>query len=174
MFENIYDHPRISLNLNVSFDASMECQYVHVFNSMSIDEYFDYKYGQLQYRSVRFHNFTIPIPSVLPTATVNFTHTEPYTRVTEWKKFPNANESAGFTTLTVEEPCSYLENGSERYYPVKDVNGENARLYQAYKKEVPEFMSFIGRCGQYAYIDMHQAVSSALAASNKFLKNSGF
>jgi UDP-galactopyranose mutase len=73
------------------------------------------------------------------------------------------------TTLTFEEPCDYKDNNMERYYPVKDRDGNNRALYEKYKNETPENMTFIGRCGLYAYLDMHQAVNSALATARNFL-----
>ena len=59
----------------------------------------------------------------------------------------------------------------ERYYPVQDVEGTNRDTYKKYKDMVDESkMKFIGRCGQYVYIDMHMAVGGALAVARKFLK----
>ena len=56
-------------------------------------------------------------------------------------------------------------------YPVKDVEGENRKKYHQYKKLIRSNMTFIGRCGMYVYIDMHQAISSALYTAKKFLEN---
>ena len=74
------------------------------------------------------------------------------------------------TTLTYEEPCDYKDNAYERYYPVKDIDGENQRIYKKYKEIENPNMTFIGRCGMYVYIDMHQAISSSLATANKFME----
>ena len=76
-----------------------------------------------------------------------------------------------YTTLTYEEPCDYMVNDFQRYYPVKDVNGENRKKYEQYKKLIRPNMTFIGRCGMYVYVDMHQAINSALVTSGKFLEN---
>ena len=72
------------------------------------------------------------------------------------------------TTLTFEEPCDYLENNLERYYPVKDADGKNKKIYEKYKKLQSKNMTFIGRCGLYAYLDMHQAINSSLAIAKRF------
>jgi len=72
--------------------------------------------------------------------------------------------------LTFEEPCDYKDNNMERYYPVKDVDGENRKTYEKYREMTSHKMQFIGRCGQYVYIDMHQAVNSALQIADKFKK----
>lgn len=172
LFQRMLDHPNIQVQLNTAFDKAMEGQYRHVFNSMPIDQYFDYCLGELPYRSVKFHHHTLPMPSALPAATVNFTHDQPYTRVTEWKKLPGHGNHPSHTTLTFEEPCDYKENHMERYYPVKDLQGVNLQRYRQYRDMVPAHMTFIGRCGLYAYLDMHQAISSALATAVDHLKAS--
>ena len=109
------------------------------------------------------------MPSALPTATVNFTHSGPFTRVTEWKKLPGHGVHETYTTLTFEEPCDYKDNFMERYYPVKDLEGLNLKKYKKYRAMCPSHVSFIGRCGLYAYLDMRQAVSSALSIAQDFI-----
>ena len=169
LVENILDHKNIQVMLETSYDKDWNWMYDHVFNSMPIDQYFDFKHGNLPYRSIRFTTVTLPIPRALPTTTVNFTHDGPQTRVTEWKNIPCHGDNKYSTTLTFEEPCDYVDNNFERYYPVKDRDGKNRELYEKYKNEQPENMTFIGRCGLYAYLDMHQAINSALATVRKFL-----
>ena len=170
IFKNILNHSNIEVECNVEFHQSMEEEYDYVFNSMPIDMYFNYDYGKLPYRSIKFHNVVLQQPRVLPTATVNFTHDGPYTRVTEWKNIPAHGKNDYTTVLTYEEPCDYKDNNYERYYPVKDIEGTNKKTYKKYKKRVNEDkMTFIGRCGMYVYVDMHQAISSALATSKRFL-----
>lgn len=170
IFKNILNHSNIEVECNVEFHQSMEEEYDYVFNSMPIDMYFNYDYGELPYRSIKFHNVVLQQPRVLPTATVNFTHDGPYTRVTEWKNIPAHGENDYTTVLTYEEPCDYKDNDFERYYPVKDIEGTNRETYKKYKERVNEDkMTFIGRCGMYVYVDMHQAISSALATARRFL-----
>jgi UDP-galactopyranose mutase len=169
MVENILTRHNIHVYLQTEYSSHMNENYDHVFNSMPIDEYFKFKHGKLPYRSIKFETMSLPIPQALPTATVNFTHHGPKTRVTEWKNIPCHGDNKYITTLTFEEPCDYSENNFERYYPVKDRDGKNRELYKKYKAEIPEHMTFIGRCGLYAYLDMHQAVSTALSTVRKFL-----
>jgi UDP-galactopyranose mutase len=171
MVQNILDHRGIQVCLNTPYDNRKNLAYDHVFNSMPIDQYFDFKYGYLPYRSIRFETYTLPLPVALPSTTINFTHDGPQTRVTEWKHIPFHGENKYLTTLTFETPCCYTENNFERYYPVKDAEGKNRTVYLKYKNEIPENMTFIGRCGLYAYLDMHQAVNSALAIARNFLAN---
>lgn len=171
IFENIFDHDNIRVFTGVDFDKSIEDDYDHIFNSMPIDQYFGYEHGELPYRSIKFHNVSLPMAKVLPTATVNFTHDGPYTRVTEWKNIPNHGKSDTNTILTYEEPCDYKDNNLERYYPVKDVEGINRETYKKYKEMVDsDRMTFIGRCGMYVYVDMDMAINSALATVRNFLK----
>ena len=170
LFETILNHPNITVSLSTPFKHEMEGEYDFVFNSMPIDVYFDYCHGELPYRSLKFHHVELPMANVLPVATVNFTHDGPYTRVTEWKKFPSHGQSDQYTVLTYEEPCDFKDNNYARYYPVKDVEGTNRKIYDKYKSMVDESkMEFIGRCGMYVYIDMHQAISSALSTAKDFL-----
>jgi len=171
IFNNILDHDNISVKTSTVFDKSMENDYGYIFNCMPIDVYFEFKFGKLPYRSIKFNNVHLPMNRVLPVSVVNFTHTGKHTRITEWKNFPNHGISDS-TTLTYEEPCDYEDNNQERYYPVKDISGENRKIYKKYLYEVnQDKMKFIGRCGNYAYIDMHQAISSGINSAEQFIYN---
>ena len=172
LFENILDHNNIEVILNTSFSQEMEKVFDFTFNSMAIDEYFNYSLGYLPYRSIKFTEVNLPAPRIFPVSVVNFTHNGKHTRVVEWKNIPNQEEASDqITTLTYEEPCDYRDNNMERFYPVKDIRGENRRLYEEYKRMVPENMEFIGRLGLYAYLDMHQCVNNALIAARRFIEN---
>lgn len=169
-FERILNHKNITVSLNTSYFKSLSNDYFHTFNSMSIDEYYDYQLGRLDYRSIKFHNVKLPFPKVFDVAQINFTHEGPYTRLTEWKNIPCHGDNLAVTVLTYEEPCNYLDNNDERYYPVKDVAGSNKKLYERYKSlSVNGNVTFIGRCGQYLYLDMHQAISNSMAIANEFI-----
>jgi UDP-galactopyranose mutase len=170
LIKRMLTHQFIEVQLETEFSPGCEKEFIHIFNSMPIDEYFNCSLGPLPYRSIKFHHVELPIPKLFPVPVVNFTHKLPYTRVTEWKNFPgNTNPAA--TVLTYEEPCSYLDNKNERYYPVKDISGVNRHLFKQYLSMTPKNMTFIGRCGLYAYLDMHQAVSSSLAVARTFIQN---
>jgi len=171
LIDRMLDHPNITIELHTKYTKEMDYDFIHVFNSMSIDEYFDFDLGILPYRSLKFHTSNVPIPKLFPVSVVNFTHSEKYTRVTEWKNFPNHGTHPSNTTITVEEPCDFLHNDLERYYPIKDISGSNRKLYKLYKDRAPVNHTFIGRCGLYAYLDMDQAVSSALHAATRFIQN---
>jgi len=168
LIENMLDHPGIRVRLNTAYTPQDSAGFAHTFNSMPIDEYFGFKYGHLPYRSIKFHVVDIAAPRCYPVPSINFTHDGPYTRLTEWKNLPGHGSHPYQTTLTFEEPCDYKDNDMQRYYPVKDVSGANSALYKRYKEETPAHTTFIGRCGMYVYIDMHQAVSSALACASSY------
>lgn len=170
LFEEILNHTNITVKIDTNFEKSFEKDYDYIFNSMPIDEYFDYCHGELPYRSLKFHTVSLPLNKVLPSHIVNFTNTEPYTRMVEYKNWDNHGVNQNYTTVVYEEPCDYKNNNLERYYPVKDLAGKNREIYTKYKEIIPKNMEFIGRCGLYVYFDMHQAISSALAISKNFLK----
>ncbi|QWD04659.1 hypothetical protein G6720_04160 [Polynucleobacter paneuropaeus] len=171
LIENMLDHPSITINLNTNLEKNNLSKYLHCFNSMSIDEFFDNIYGALPYRSIKFHHHSLPISKIFPVSVVNFTHREKFTRVTEWKNLPGHGRNEAFSSLTFEEPCDYSENNFERYYPVKDFNQKNRGLYKKYLLLTPDNVTFIGRCGLYAYLDMHQAISSAMSIAENFIKS---
>jgi UDP-galactopyranose mutase len=169
VFTNIFNHENITVKLGRPFHKGMEEDYDFIFNSMPIDQYFNYIYGHLPYRSIQFQNVWFPTTKLFPTASVNFTGNGPCTRVTEWKNLPNHGDVKDSTLLTFETPCDYRDNAWERYYPVKDKDGLNRSKYKLYKSLIPKNMEFIGRCGLYVYIDIHQAIASSLASAKQYL-----
>lgn len=167
LFETILDHPFIRMHLNQSFDARMLQDYEHCFNSMPIDAFFDYRIGQLPYRSIRFHHHSVPFDHGRGSAaTINFTDSGPLTRETDWSRIQGHVARRGLhKTITQEEPCDYAENNHERYYPVKTSDRRYQALYGRYKALAAEVanVTFIGRCGTYQYLDMHQVINQSLA-----------
>lgn len=172
LFEKMLDHPNIDVQLNTVFDKTMESQYSQVFNSMPIDEYFGNEFGPLPYRSIKFeHRFDEPFEHTVPT--VNFTDSGKYTRKTAWPLYPGCGGIVG-GHVTYEEPCSYEDNNLERYYPIKTIDGWPQRRYKQYEglAKTRQNMTFIGRCGQYIYYDMHQVVANSLSIAKKFIESS--
>lgn len=166
MIENIFNHDSISIELGMPFSKKMEDNYDHIFNSMPIDEYYDFQFGRLEYRSIKFHEISIPIPKLFPIAVVNLTNNGPYTRLTEWKNIPGHGVNSLWTTLTYEEPFTASEN-DDKYYPVKDIENKNTKLLEKYKSINNVKLTFIGRLGLYAYLDMDQAVNICLQIIKK-------
>lgn len=171
MVENILNHNNISIKLGTPFFKKMEEDYNHIFNSMPIDEYYDFKFGRLEYRSIKFHHVNLPSPKIYTVSQVNFTNNGPYTRIVEWKNIPGHGENKVWTSLTYEEPCHYSENNEERYYPVRDKEGKYSAIYREYLAIENPKVTFIGRLGNYAYLDMDQCINSALITAKEFLKD---
>lgn len=166
MIANMLDHDHITVKIDTNYDKSMEGEFDHVFNSMSIDEYYGFTYGVLPYRSIKFHNI-FEQPHTFPTAVVNYTDNGPYTRATSWNTFPNHGNGELYT---LEEPCDFTDNNNERYYPINDNGGVNRAIYKLYSKIQNDKVTFIGRCGMYLYLDMDMAVSNAMSIVKKFIK----
>jgi UDP-galactopyranose mutase len=171
LFENMLDHPAISVTLSCRFEKHMEQGYQHVFNSMPIDVYFDGKYGALPYRSIQFIHERVAVHHQ-PVPTVNFTDEGIYTRQTDWRLYPGCDLGERSETLiTKEVPCRYEDNHYERYYPVKTVEGTPQKNYRLYRSEAEKLrhITFVGRCGQYVYYDMHQVVANSLMIAKAFM-----
>ena len=169
LIKNILNHNLININLSTPFDHDMVNHYDHIFNSMPVDEFFKYKFGFLPYRSIKFHHQIYQSKNLTPYPVINYTNNSIYTRHTEWKNFPSHGSNKDITIITREEPCDFRYNNYERYYPIIDKQGLNIKLYKKYKNNVPSNMTFIGRCGLYIYINMDQAVSSALSIAMNFM-----
>ena len=161
--EKMLNHENIDVETNVDFFANKE-QYMKdfpkiVFTGM-IDEFFDYKLGELEYRSLRFENETLDMENYQGNAVVNYTDAEtPYTRIIEHKHFEFGNQEK---TIITKEYSKTWEKGDEPYYPVN--NDRNNHLYKSYKKLADEqgHVIFGGRLGHYRYYDMHQVIGVAL------------
>lgn len=130
-----------------------------IFTGM-IDEYFGYRLGALQYRSVRFETEVLDCDNYQGNAVVNYTEKEvPYTRIIEHKHFEFGMQEK---TVISREYSSEWKVGMEPYYPVNDAR--NSQLYAEYRKlaEAEENVIFGGRLGNYQYYDMDKVVEAAL------------
>lgn len=172
--EAILDHPAIRVTLGVAFEHTMLRGRLHCFSSMAIDEYFDDCFGPLPYRSIRFHHLVVPPGYTRGDATtVNYTDDGPLTRETDWSRLPqHQGRQEASRTITREEPCDYRDNNLERYYPVKTTDGRYDAVYRQYRSlaEREGNITFIGRCGTYRYLDMHQVINQSLAGANDWIE----
>ncbi|SDG45633.1 UDP-galactopyranose mutase [Chitinophaga filiformis] len=135
-----------------------------------LDEFYDYRHGMLEYRSLRFEHEQLAIDNYQGNAVVNYTEREvPYTRIIEHKHFEFGQQS--HTVITREYPQEW-SRGLEPYYPIND--DTNARVYKLYKTLADQETNVIfgGRLAEYRYYDMHQVVGSALYQVRQFLKTS--
>jgi UDP-galactopyranose mutase len=169
LIARMLDHPGIAVSLSTPFDRGMEAGFAHCFLSLPIDTYFDLMHGPLPYRSLRFHHERRAAPPQ-SVPTLNFTDGGRFTRRTDWRLYPGHGWS-DTALLTSEEPCAEHENQGERYYPVRTVDGAPQARYEAYRAEAArlERVTFIGRCGQYRYYDMHQVVANSRMLAARFL-----
>ncbi|WP_317304015.1 UDP-galactopyranose mutase [Acidaminococcus timonensis] len=133
-----------------------------------IDAYFDYEYGPLEYRSVRFQTELLDKPNYQGVAAMNYTDREtPWTRIIEHKWFQFGKDDSGNDlpkTVISKEYSSEWKPGDEPYYPVNDA--KNGSLYQRYKERAADEKKvlFGGRLGEYKYYDMDKVLEAALAA----------
>jgi UDP-galactopyranose mutase len=133
-----------------------------------IDQFYDYKLGVLEYRSVRFETEELDMENYQGNAVVNYTEREvPYTRIIEHKHFEFGNQP---TTIISKEYSSEWVKGDEPYYPVN--NDKNNELYQQYKElsEKEQKVIFGGRLGGYKYYDMDKVIVAALEMCTEELK----
>ncbi|MCE2321027.1 UDP-galactopyranose mutase [Streptococcus thermophilus] len=168
IIEKMLNHPNIVVELNTDFFERKE-SYLRefpkiVFTGM-IDQFFDYKLGKLEYRSLRFETEVINISNYQGNAVVNYTDSvTPYTRIIEHKHFEFGDQEK---TIITKEYSKKWESGDEPYYPVNDE--KNNHLYKSYKKLAEKYGNIIfgGRLGQYRYYDMHQVIAAALQCVEK-------
>lgn len=131
----------------------------------AIDEFYNYQFGKLEYRTVNFETEVLDIPNYQGNAVVNYTEKEvPYTRVIEHKHFEMFGAEVNTCPKTVisKEYSSEWQEGSEPYYPVNDE--KNNSLYLKYKElaDKENNVIFGGRLAEYKYYDMHHIVEKAL------------
>src|ERR1051325_2442661 len=162
MFEKMLDHPNICIMLNTDYsDVKDEVNFRELIFTGPIDEYFDYCYGKLAYRSLKFEHRTYEREKYQPAAVVNFPNEHAYTRVTEFKYLTGQEHSK--TSIVFEYP----RGEGDPYYPVP--RRENAELYAKYKAladETPD-VHFVGRLATYKYYNMDQIVAQALTVYAK-------
>ncbi len=162
MFERILANPGISIMLNTDYeDIRDEVSFRELIFTGPIDEYFDYCYGKLPYRSLRFEHQTHDSRTFQTAAVINYPNEHAYTRVTEFKYLTGQEHAK--TSIVYEYPTSE----GDPYYPVPQP--QNAALYAQYKAmgDALPGVHFAGRLGTYKYYNMDQVVAQALALFGK-------
>lgn len=158
MFERMLDHPNIEIRLGTDYSAVRNnVPFRRLIFTGPIDEYFDYRFGRLPYRSLRFEHRTLDRAQHQPVAVVNYPQTEDYTRVTEYKHL--TGQSHPKTAITFEYPSAE----GDPYYPIP--RPENQELFKRYEACAAEAQDvwFVGRLATYRYYNMDQIVGQALA-----------
>ena len=159
------DNSNIDVELNTNFFDKKE-DYISEFPKIiftgMIDQFFSYKLGTLEYRSLKFDSKILDVDNYQGNAVVNYTDSEtPFTRIIEHKHFEFGKGDKGKTIITREYPAAW-SIGDEPYYPVN--NSKNNNLYKRYAElaKAETNVVFGGRLGQYRYYDMHQVIHAAL------------
>jgi UDP-galactopyranose mutase len=159
MFEKMLDNPLIEIRTGVDFrDVRDEVEAGHIIYTGPIDEYFDFRFGKLPYRSLKFDHKTIDQDRYQPVGSVNYPSPDvPYTRISEYKHL--TGQQAPRTTITYEYPSAE----GDPYYPIP--REENQLLFKRYEAlaDATEGVTFVGRLATYRYYNMDQIVGQALA-----------
>lgn len=130
----------------------------HTIYTGPIDEFFDYEYGELEWRSMKFEHYLIEDTDYQGNAIFHYTDLDvPYKRIIEHKHFDFTGQKD--TVITKEYPQDW-DKTKEKFYPINDK--KNNSLYEKYKKLIPDNFTFGGRLARYKYYDMDQVVASAL------------
>ncbi len=166
LFTRMLDHPGIQIELGVDFqELRLRTQWKLLFYTGPIDEYFNFRFGALPYRSIQFeHEHLSGVEQFQPVGTVNYPNDQQFTRITEFKYLTGQQHSS--TSIVREYPTSE----GDPYYPIP--RPENNEIYQKYANQAAseKAVVFVGRLAQYRYYNMDQVVAAALKASETVLK----
>jgi UDP-galactopyranose mutase len=157
MFENMLDHPNINILTGVDYrDVIGSVKYREMIYTGPVDEYFDFRYGRLPYRSLRFEHEHVARQTFQPAAVVNYPNDHSYTRITEFKYLTGQVHPG--TSVVYEFP----QADGDPYYPVP--RKENQELYAKYQALAAQCHKtrFVGRLATYKYYNMDQVVAQAL------------
>ncbi len=166
MFEKMFNHKNIEVVLNTDYKDILESiKFNKMIYTGPIDYFFDYKFGKLPYRSIRFEFKNFEEEQIQETAVYNYVGNETeFTRVTEYKYL--TSQKLKSTTLSYE----YSERDGEPFYPIPNENSRS--IYLRYRSEVEKLNNviFCGRLAEYQYYNMDQVVAKSLKAFNR-IKN---
>ena len=177
MIEKMLDGVEVKLNTDFLADRENLSKLAEkIVYTGPIDAYFNYCYGELEFRSLRFETEDLPIENYQGDAVVNYTEFDvSYTRIIEHKHFEfgcQGDNKTEHTVITREYPQVW-QKGDEPYYPIND--DKNNALYAKYKAlaDAEKNVIFGGRLGEYKYYDMDKVIEVALYVCNKTLYNNG-
>ena len=162
LFENMLDHENITLALGADYrELQKDVSFENLIYTGPIDEFFEYRYGKLPYRSLRFEHETLNKEWHQPVAVVNYPNDFDYTRVTEFKHLTGQNNPR--TSIVYEFP----QSSGDPYYPVPQPT--NAAIYAKYRAlaEQQQNVHFVGRLATYRYYNMDQVIGQALTTYRK-------
>ncbi|HET6145656.1 MAG TPA: UDP-galactopyranose mutase [Candidatus Acidoferrales bacterium] len=167
MFERMLDHPNIKVLLNASYaEVVKDVPFEELIYTGPVDEFFDYRFGPLPYRSLHFKHETKECEFYQEAPVINYPNTHAYTRVTEFKYLTGQRHPK--TSIVFEYPRSE----GDPYYPIP--TKQNANLYAQYKTLADSTLHvhFVGRLATYKYYNMDQVAGQALHTYAKIVQNS--
>ncbi|TCB81044.1 UDP-galactopyranose mutase [Acinetobacter sp. ANC 4173] len=166
MFENMLNHPNITVKLSTEYKdlIAQGIEYDHLIYTGPIDAFYDYQFGHLPYRSLRFEHEHLNIEQYQSVGTVNYPNDHDFTRITEFKHL--TGQQASSTSIVREYPT----DEGDPYYPIPRT--ENEQLFKQYQMlaNAEENVTFVGRLAEYRYYNMDQVVGAALNAVSKILE----
>ncbi len=168
IFEKLLEGIEVKLNTNYFTDVLPE--HDKVIYTGPIDKFYNYQFGELEYKTTNFEHYEFNQPNYQGTAVMNYTDSSiPFTRIIEHKHFESADTD--YTYITFEYPTEYKADSTEPYYPVNDE--ENNQKYLQYKNLADKEKNIIfgGRLAEYKYYDMHQVIESALNKVKEIYEN---
>lgn len=174
IFERMLNHPNIKIFLNTDFaQVKDQIQYKYLIYTGAIDEFFDYQFGKLPYRSLSFDFQKFDKAEYQPVAQVNYPNNDLFTRITEFKHFLSYNTSS--TTVAFEYPVEFETGKNDRFYPIPRT--DNRLLYEKYLElanQLSENTLFVGRLAEYRYYNMNEVVGVALMLFDTKIKHFKF
>ncbi|MHA3052306.1 UDP-galactopyranose mutase [Acinetobacter sp. ANC 4640] len=166
MFENMLNHPNITVKLSTDYKdlTAQGVEYDHLIYTGPIDAFYDYQFGHLPYRSLRFEHEHLNTEKYQSVGTVNYPNDHDFTRITEFKHL--TGQVAPSTSIVREYPTAE----GDPYYPIPRT--ENEQLFKQYQTLVnaEKNVTFVGRLAEYRYYNMDQVVGAALNAVSKILE----
>ena len=167
LFQRMLASPNIDIQLSTDYaDIRENISYDLLIYTGPIDAFFDFRFGKLPYRSLRFeHEHFANTAEYQITGTINYPNDYAYTRISEFKYLTGQNHTG---TSIVRE---YPQADGDPYYPIPQI--ENEQRYQQYKKLAAQCdkVAFVGRLAQYRYYNMDQVVGAALTCAEDILQN---
>lgn len=166
MFEKMLDHHNITVMLNTPFESVKNTiQYDRLLYTGAIEEFFNYKYGKLPYRSLDIKIETYNEEKFQNAPVVNYPENYDFTRIAEYKYF--LNEKSDKTILSFEYPEDFEIGKNDRIYPI--LNPDNQAIYDKYLADAKklENVYFLGRLGAYRYYDMNRTIAGAFETFNE-------
>jgi UDP-galactopyranose mutase len=166
MFENMLDHANIEVQLNADYrQVQKAVSFGQLIYTGAIDEFFNFRYGKLPYRSLDFRHETLDREWFQPTAVVNYPNDFEFTRITEFKHLTGQKHAA--TSVVYEYPRAE----GDPYYPVPQP--ANAAIYAKYRElaKTRPNVHFVGRLATYRYYNMDQVIGQALTLYKKLVRS---